>query len=380
MEQTEKKIFDYLSEHKEDIIADIMTLAAAESPTGDKAAVDACGKVLASLYHDRLGAVSEFVPQETAGNHLVTEYGEGGRTLMIAGHFDTVHAVGSVPLRREGNVLYGPGVTDMKGGLVMAIWALKAIRDLGLPLNKKIRFVNNSDEETGSKTSRPLLLEKAKDACACIVAEPATCPDGLIKASRKGNGRITIVTHGKAAHSGNNPGGGVDANVELAHQIIFIKGLSDYSEKGSTFSPNIISGGKATNIVSDHAEAIIDWRMGEVEDIERFKKIFAERKAVLPGASVEYNVTVGHPPLAENEPNLALYSLLLECAAGLELDIKRAKMVGGCSDGNDISAAGTPCIDGMGAVGNLIHNPGECAFLDYVVPRAALMASFILRV
>ncbi|MBQ9564176.1 MAG: M20/M25/M40 family metallo-hydrolase, partial [Synergistaceae bacterium] len=200
MKEQAKKIFDYLSAHREEIIADITELVQAESPTPDKAAVDRCGKVLAGLYKSRLDVTSQVLPQPEAGDNLVTEVGSGERTLLIVGHFDTVHPVGSVSIRREGDILYGPGVIDMKGGDVAAIWAAKALKELGIDTGKKILFVNNSDEETGSKGSHDLLLEKAKGACACIVPEPATCPDGKIKPSRKGGGQIKVKCYGKAAH------------------------------------------------------------------------------------------------------------------------------------------------------------------------------------
>ncbi len=379
MKENERKIFDYLTAHKEDMVADLVALTSAQSPTSDKAAVDGCGRVLARLYSERLGAVSQVVPRKEVGDCLVTEVGAGTDVLMIAGHFDTVHPLDSVPLRREGDVLFGPGVTDMKGGDVMAIWAVKALIDLGFDLGKKVRFVNNSDEETGSVHSRDLLLENAKESFACIVPEPATCPDGLLKASRKGNGEIRIRCFGRAAHSGNNPQDGVNANVELAHQIIFVQGLSNYGDAGSTFAPNIISGGKVDNVVSDYAECVVDWRMCVPEEIERVKKILDERKAVLPGSRVEFEINLGHPPLAVCDRNLALLSVVKGCASDLDMKIEAAPMVGGCSDGNDISSAGVPTIDGMGMVGNFIHNPNEQAFLAQFVPRTALMASFILR-
>ena len=209
MKELEKKIFDYLKAHEEDIIADIETLAKAESPTADKAACDACARVLAGLYKDRIGVTTELVPSEKSGDNLVSVYGEGDKTLLIVGHYDTVHPVGSVPLRREGNVLYGPGVCDMKGGDVMAIWALKALKELGVKLDKRVMVINNSDEETGSDNSRPLMLEKAKDCFACIVCEPAFGVEGKIKVARKGGGSIRIKCYGKAAHAGNNPADGV---------------------------------------------------------------------------------------------------------------------------------------------------------------------------
>ncbi len=381
MKDLEKKIFDYLKAREEDIIADIVTLAGAESPTKDKAACDACARVLAGLYRDRLGAVSRLIPSESGGDNIVTDLGEGDRTLLIVGHYDTVHPVGSVKIRREGRLLYGPGVTDMKGGDVMAIWALKALSDLGVKPDKRVTLVNNSDEETGSEHSRPLLLEKAKECFACVVCEPAFGADGKIKVARKGGGSVTIRCYGKAAHAGNSPADGVNANVELAHQIIFVQSLCDFGPGGSTFTPNkIVRGGTASNVISDYAEAVADWRMCVPEAVEAGRKIFAERKAVLPGARVEFDVRVGHPPMADNAENRALYAQLESCAADLDLRIERAGMIGGCSDGNDISFAGTPTIDGMGPVGDFMHNPGEVMFLDYLVPRTALLASFISRV
>ncbi len=380
MKELERRIFDFLSTHREDIVADLIALAKAESPTSDKAAADKCGQLLASLYRERLGAKPRFDRQTEVGDNLVTEIGSGERTLLIVGHFDTVHPIGSVPIRREGEILYGPGVTDMKGGDISVIWALKALKDLGVALDKKIVIVNNSDEETGSKHSRPLLLEKAKDACACIVAEPAAGIDGRIKVSRKGSGAITIRCWGKAAHAGSNPQDGVNANIELAHQIIFAESQSNYAPGGSTFTPNVIRGGSVDNVISDYAEARVDWRMCVPEEIERGRAIFARRGAVLPGARVEFEISLGHPPMAENEKNRALFALLRECCRDLDMNIEAAPMVGGVSDGNDISAAGVPTIDGMGVVGNFMHNPREQCFLDQIVPRAAMLASFISRV
>ncbi len=381
MKDLERKIFDYLKAHEEDVIADIVTLARAESPTKDKAACDACARVLAGLYRDRLGAETQIVPSERSGDNLVTVWGEGDKTLLVVGHYDTVHPVGSVKIRREGNVLYGPGVDDMKGGDVMAIWALKALKDLGVKPDKRVMLINNSDEETGSDFSRPLLLEKAKECFACVVCEPAYGTDGKIKVARKGGGSITIKCYGKAAHAGNNPADGVNANVELAHQIIFAQSQCDFGPGGSTFTPNmIVWGGTASNVISDYAEAIVDWRMCVPEAVEEGRKIFAERNAVLPGARVEFDVHVGHPPMADNEANRCLYAQLESCAADLDMHIERAGMIGGCSDGNDISFAGTPTIDGLGMVGDFMHNPNEHAFLDYLVPRCALLASFINRV
>ena len=380
MKPKEQKLRNYIADHKEEIIADIIRLVKAESPSRDKAAADACARELASLYHERLGARSQFVPNESVGDNLVTEIGDGSRTLMIVGHYDTVHPLGAVPIRREGDKLYGPGVTDMKSGDISVIWALKALRETGVALDKKILIVNDSDEEIMSHHSRALLLKKAQEAYACIIAEPAVRGSGKIKASRKGHAAITIKCWGKAAHSGSNPGDGVNANVELCHQVLFTESLSDMRPGGTTFCATVVSGGSRDNVVSDYAEAKVDWRVSSPEDLARFKKIFAERKAVLPGAKVEYDIVDLHPPFPDNEASRKLYAVLEGAAADLDMTIEAAHMVGGCSDGNFIAASGVPVIDGLGCVGNFMHTPQEELYLDSIVPRISLLASFISRV
>lgn len=378
MKEIERRIYDYLASHEEDIIADIERLCAAESPSNSKPDADKCARVLKDIYKERIGAESEIIPVEEVGDNLVTELGEGDRRLLIVGHYDTVHPVGAVKFRREGRILYGPGVTDMKGGDISVIWAIRALQELGIPLGKRITIVNNSDEETGSLNSRPLMLEKAKGAFACIVAEPAA-KGGLIKLSRKGGGGAFIKCYGKAAHAGLNPKDGVNANVELAHQMIYIQSQSDYDGVGTTFCPNIIKGGTASNVVCDYAEVEVDWRVCILSEVERVKKIFAEMKAVTEGARVECTVRVGHPPMELTDAGRALFATLEDCAADLDMEIKAAPMVGGCSDGNDISAAGVPTIDGMGTVGDGAHCLDEHIYLDHLVPRIALMSSFIAR-
>lgn len=378
MKTLEKEIFRYLEDHKEDMIEDILELVRAESPSSDKQAVDRCGEVLCSIYQRRLGVMPEVHEREKAGNVLCTEIGQGDKALLLLGHFDTVHKIGSVPVHRDDTCLYGPGVIDMKGGDIAIIWAMKALKELGIPTDKKVIVINNGDEEIGSGQSKGLILEKARECAACIVAEPAD-PEGKIKISRKGLARVHIRCRGKAAHSGNNPQAGINANIELAHQIIFIEGLSDY-DRGTTFSVNLISGGKVSNAVSDYADAVVDWRMCEDSELDRCAELFKEPKNYLEGAQVEYEIELGRPPYDMNEANLNLYHLAQEVAADFDMKIEAGERSGGGSDGNFTSNAGIPTIDGMGMVGNYQHNPKECLYLDELVPRVALLAGLIHRV
>lgn len=379
MQSAEKKIFDYLKAHEEEIIADIIRLMEAESPSRDKAATDACARVLADMYKERLGATSEIHPTEELGDHLRTTIGDGQKKILVVGHFDTVHPIGSVPISRDERYLYGPGVMDMKGGDVAVIWALKALREcgVGIPSDKKFVVVNNSDEEIGSRSSRDLLYESAQGAAACVIAEPSA--SGGYTTSRKGGGGIMIRVHGRAAHSGAALADGINANLELAHQILFFASLTEL-DKRSSFSPNIISGGRLGNVVSDHAEARIDWRMYTPDEEDRVKKIIADRKPVIEGAKVEFEARVGRPAFPETPGGAALFDIVCEAAAALDLTATKAPTSGGISDGNLISARGIPTIDGMGVVGELAHNPGERAPIDQLVPRMATLASFFTRV
>lgn len=379
MQGIEKEIYTYMESHKGDIISDIIELVEAESPSNDKAAADACGHVLENLYKRRLDVSPEIFPQNEVGDNLCTTFGSGERKILVLGHFDTVHPLKSVPIRQENDLLYGPGVSDMKGGDVIVIWALKALKDLGAPLDKQFVIVNNSDEEIGSFHSKDLILEKAAGCDACIVAEPADAKTGGVKLGRKGLGLVDIRCYGVAAHARNNLQDGVNANKELAHQLLFLEGLTDF-ERGTTFSVNRISGGKALNVVCDYAEATADWRITVPEEAQRIESILKERKPFLKGSRVEYESMIGRPPFPETPQNLALFDLLCRTAKAMDMNAVKVPMVGGGSDGNFVADAGIPTIDGMGVWGDLMHNPGEFLRLNELVPRAALLSAFFLRV
>ena len=379
MQAEEKRILDYLNEHRETIIGDIMTLAAAESPSSDKAAVDACAEVLRELYRKRLGEEPEVIPRETVGNCLRLRLGEGEKKLLLLGHFDTVHPIGSVPLHREGDVLYGPGVIDMKGGDVLIIWALKALKELGYPLNKRITVVHNGDEEIGSRGSREVIEAEAKDASACLVAETASSGPVMIKTARKGNVVITLRCTGKAAHAGNAPQEGINANIELAHQILFLEGLTS-PERNMTLSVTLIQGGTKANVVSDHAEATVCMRYPKKEDMEWVREQILARKPVLPGAGVEFEWMIGRPPMVPSARTRDLFRLAERIGEELTLEVKEAPIAGGVSDGNFVANLGVPTLDGLGAAGILAHTPGERLYIQELIPRGALLAGLIRQI
>lgn len=379
MQNLEKELQTYLSAHETEILADLEALVKAESPTLDKKAVDACGQVLQGLYKKRLGVTSQVLPAEERGDNLVTKWGNGPKKLILLGHFDTVHPIGALPLRREGNKLYGPGVIDMKGGLTAIIWALKALQELGLGMDKNVVIVNNGDEEKGSRTSRPIIEKEAEGAAACLVAEPADPYTGEIKTSRKGCGHINITCYGKAAHSGICPEKGINANIELAHQIITLEGQSDY-QGGTTYSVNLIQGGTVLNSVSDKAEAQVDWRVTRQEAVPETMAILDRMKPVLPGARLEVKATLNRPPLTETPESLKLFALYQQGAQAIGFTAKKAGMSGGGSDGNFTAGMGIPTLDGLGMVGDSQHTVNEVLYLDQMIPRIAALAALIERI
>ena len=378
-DHTEQKIYSYLKEHEEEILEDILTLVKAESPSTDKAAVDACAEVLRALYRKRLGETPEVIPREKSGNCLRLRLGKGEKKLMLLGHFDTVHPIGTVPIRREGDCLYGPGVIDMKGGDVLIIWAIKALRELGYPLNKRVTIVHNGDEEIGSRSSREVIEKEAEDSTACLVAETATDGPAQIKTARKGNVVIRVRCTGKAAHAGNSPQEGINANIELAHQILFLEGLTS-PERNMTLSVTLISGGTKANVVSDYAEATVCMRYPKTEDMDWVKEQILARKPVLPGAKVEFEWLVGRPPMEATAKTRELFRLAEVIGEELTLQVIEAPIAGGVSDGNFVANKGVPVLDGLGAPGPGAHNPQEHMIISQLVPRGALLAGLIRQI
>ena len=376
---TEQKIYFYLKEHEEEIVEDIITLVKAESPSTDKAAVDACAEVLRALYQKRLGEAPEVIPREKNGNCLRLRLGEGEKKVMLLGHFDTVHSLGSVPIRREGGRLYGPGVIDMKGGDVLIIWALKVLKDLGIPLGKRIAVVHNGDEEINSPGSQEIIMQEAKDSCACLLAETGLEGPIRIVTARKGEAVIRVHCTGKASHAGSAPQKGINANIELAHQILFLEGLTS-PERNTTLSVTLVNGGTRFNVVSDRAEATVCLRYPTKEERDWVREQLAARKPVLPGAGTDFDFQVGFPPMEPTPKTRELVRLAQEIGEDLGFPVGEAPLRGGVSDGNYISDMGVPVLDGLGASGADQHSPGEYMVISELVPRGALLAGLIRRI
>jgi glutamate carboxypeptidase len=348
-----------------------------ESPSDDKAAVDSMGAFLAEEF-ERLGGQITFYPQETAGNHLKAEFAGGpGKPVLLLGHFDTVWPLGTLakmPFRMEAGRAFGPGVYDMKAGIAMMIFALRALKEAGAA-HRPVTILLDTDEEVGSTTGRPVVETTAKDCEAVLVLEPSQGPQGHLKTSRKGVGDITIRVRGRASHSGVDFEKGQSAIVELARQLLEIVKFTD-SNRGITVNPGVIQGGTRSNVVAAEAWAEVDLRVVHAPDAALLEQKFAALKPFNPECSIEISGGMNRPPMERTEGTVRLFGIAREIAGSIGLEIAESS-TGGGSDGNFTSALGIPTLDGLGALGEGAHATNESVVIQQLPQRTALLAGLI---
>ncbi|RRN67731.1 M20 family peptidase [Peribacillus simplex] len=370
-------VSSYLEVHKQDMLDDLIEFVKKESPSYNKELVDECGTYLSQLFQKRLDVGYELIEEKKVGNHLKFTIGEGKPQILIIGHFDTVWKEGRLSLRKEGNKLYGPGILDMKGGIIQSLWAIKAIQELNLPLNKKIVFLCNSDEEIGSGASKKYIEEEAQKSDAVLVAEPAVAGSGALKTARKGTGSFVIKIWGRAAHAGNHHEEGINAIEELARQVIVLQELTNY-EKGTTVNVGTFTGGSGRNVVPEYAEAHVDLRVSTEEEARRVTDIILNLKPILKGINLEVTGGLNRPPMVKSEQTRELFECAQSIASELGMKLEEAS-VGGGSDGNFTAAIGVPTLDGLGSCGKGIHAEYEHIQIDTLPERASLFANLLLR-
>ncbi|MDI9219496.1 M20 family metallopeptidase [Pantoea sp. EA-12] len=371
-----KNIISYLQQHSGEILSDIKTLVAAESPSMNKAAVDRCGEVLQAIFAKRLGVDAEIDVQEKYGNHLKFTLGTGSEQTVVLGHFDTVWDEGELAIREEQGKLYGPGVLDMKAGLVQAIWAVRALQQQDLLAGKRIVFLCGSDEEVGSPSSSDWLSHHAMGSAQVLVVEPAVAGSGALKVARKGTGQYQVAITGLAAHAGNNPEEGISAVQEMAHQVLFLHGLNA-PERGTTVNVGIAQGGNRVNVVADKAVLGIDTRVTSEEEAQRIHAEITQLQPHLPGIKLEVSGAQSRPPMRQSAESLVLMQRAQSVAQQLGFTVE-GKSVGGGSDGNFTAALGIPTLDGLGATGAGIHARHEHIQIADIPARAALVAGLIM--
>lgn len=368
----------WLDAHREDMVADLAAYTSQGSASDDPEALDACLGWLRRWLDERLGApdAEETLARTEAGDILVRHYpardatAHDARPVLLLGHYDTVWPTGTLdawPFRRDGDRVTGPGVFDMKAGLVQAVWALRALDALGLP-RPVCTLMLNGDEETGSFASREAIVEEARDSRLAMVFEAAA--DGAIKTARKGVGLFTVTVTGVEAHAGLDPTAGASAVDELAHQMLRLAELRD-PEAGTSLNVGVVEGGARSNVTAGRAVGRIDVRVASAAEQRRITKALADLRPVYGRTKVEVTGDWNRPVFERTEEVAALAGLARRCAALLGHDLREAS-VGGASDGNFVLAAGTPVLDGMGAVGSGAHARSENASVSGMVERAAL--------
>jgi glutamate carboxypeptidase len=353
------------------ILADIETLVRCESPSSVRDAVLKCSDLVAAVGERCLGTAPELLVVDDCP-HLRWRFGSGPPRVLVLAHHDTVWPLGSLkthPFSVTDGVLRGPGCFDMKAGLVLALHALAV---LGVP--NGVTLLVTGDEELGSPSSRALIEEAAAGCRAALVLE-ASADGGALKTARKGVSLYQVRAVGRAAHAGLEPERGVNATVELAHQVLAVASLSDAS-LGTTVTPTALSAGTVSNTVPAAGAFAVDGRMWDVAEQARVHAAMSSLLPAVPDAVLQISGGPNRPPLPASS-SAGLFSLASSIALDLGLPPLTAAAVGGASDGNFTAGVGTPTLDGLGAVGGGAHADHEHVLIDALPGRAALLAALI---
>jgi glutamate carboxypeptidase len=375
-----KELLNILKPRLPEMLATLRRLVLAESPSFEKTAADRCCGLLETEWRKH-GARVERLTQKLRGDHLrITWWPHKSRPagqLLVLGHYDTVYSKGTLakmPFRVSVGKAYGPGIFDMKAGLVQALFAFGALKNSAARLPKRLVFLWTSDEEIGSESSRQLIESEARRSDVVFVLEPALGPWGLLKTARKGVGEAEIIVQGRASHAGLAPEEGINAVHELARQITRIEKWND-PRRGITVNADLIEGGTRTNVIAESARAVLDLRALHFADMRRIEKRLHALRPILRGARLEVRGGFDRPPL-ERKSGAALFARAKSLAARMGLPLGECT-AGGGSDGNFTAALGIPTLDGLGAVGDGAHSTSEHILINTMPARAALLAALL---
>jgi glutamate carboxypeptidase len=350
------------------LVEDLAALVSCESPSGDLAAITRCADVVDDLAVRRTATAAERV---VADGQLHLRWAFGRPRVVLVGHLDTVWPLGTLgrwPFEVDGDRVTGPGVFDMKAGLVQLFAALESLDDLD-----GVGILVTSDEEVGSTTSQPLIEETCRDARAVLVLEPSA--DGALKIARKGVGMFRVEVTGRAAHAGLEPERGINATVEAAHQVLAAAALGR-ADLGTTVTPTVVTAGTTVNTVPALARVAIDVRAETADELRRVETALQSLAPQLPGVGLKVVTASLRPPL-ERRHSAELFERAQRHAVRIGLGSIDGVGVGGGSDGNLTAALGVPTLDGLGAVGGNAHAEGEWASIGAMPERTALVAALV---
>lgn len=358
------------------LIEQLRALVEVESPSDEPAAVNRVNDLVAELAIQIGGRVKRH-GQTKFGDVMELRFGpkrSKQKPILLLGHLDTVWPIGtlsSMPWQEKAGRLWGPGVLDMKAGVMMALTALGSLRELGN--NRPVTLLLNSDEEVGSTVSRPVTERLALQSAAVFVLEPA---QGLAyKTARKGVGQYDLHVTGVAAHSGVDFARGRSAILEMARLIETLSGFTDLS-RGRTVNCGVVRGGTRSNVIAAEAWAEVDVRIARSSDAARVEKLFRTLKVTDPDCSLTITGGLNRPPMERTPSTITLFKQARALAVRLGFTLDEAT-TGGGSDGNFTSALGVPTLDGMGAVGDGAHAAHESIVIEHLLPRTILLAAMI---
>lgn len=372
----------------ESFLSDLKTIVNIDSGTYTKAGIDHVAAYLQERFHT-FGFSTYFEKQQEYGDHLVATH-EGnnpnGPRILLIGHMDTVLPDGDAQLRpftiskRNGmQIATGPGVLDMKSGLLIGMYGLHLLIAANQANYRHVTCFWNSDEEIGSPSSKPLIQELARQHDAVIVLEPGRAI-GSVVSSRRGSGQYRMTVRGLAAHAGVEPQNGRNAIHELAHKVLALQAING-TISGVTLSVGIIRGGERTNVVPDSAYCEMDVRVSDTRGLQAIEAAMHKvaAKTYIDGTQTTLSGGMRSMPFEKSKRNEPL--ILKAKEVGSELGLKIQDLgSGGASDANNTAAIGIPTIDGFGAGGGLAHNSGEYIELDYLPTRIALLAGLVQRI
>lgn len=380
-------LLDIAGGHREDFVEALRTMVNIDCGSYSPAGVDRVADLCEARFRSHGWEVERrpHVPSDgepQLGDLVIgTLRGSGGPRVLLVGHMDTVFDDGTVserPFRIDGSIARGPGVSDMKGGLLTGFYATQVLQEAGFDAFEHITYVCNPDEEIGSPYSGPVIRELAPRHDTAFVLEGARA-NGDIVSARKGITDYTITLQGRAAHAGVEPEKGCNALLEAAHKIIAFQDLNGRWPE-VTVNVGVARGGTRTNVVPERCVLQIDLRSPELATLEEAEaeidRICAS--SVVEGVSIQVDRHGWHRPMEKRDGGARLARIAIDVASELGFSLTDAS-TGGASDANTTSAAGTPTIDGLGPIGGDDHAPDEWLDLESVVPRIALLAGIITR-
>jgi glutamate carboxypeptidase len=374
-----KVILRHVEKKEEWIRHTLRELVQQESPSEDQEAVNAAMAIAEHWAREQKASVKR-CRQSKFGDVLELRFGPSrsqNKPILILGHLDTVWPVGTLvkmPWREAEGRYWGPGVLDMKAGIVMALAALNTLQEIGLA--RPVTMLINSEEEVGSPVSRAITERLALQSAAVFVLEPA---QGLAyKTARKGVGHYNVQVTGVGAHSGVDFERGHSAILELAKLVPTISNFTNLERK-LTVNCGVFAGGTRSNVVASHAHAEVDVRIAKASDAAHVEKLFRGLKVSDPQCQLTITGGINRPPMERKAGTIALFKKARALAAEIGFVLEEAA-TGGGSDGNFTAALGVPTLDGMGAVGDGAHAAHESVLIEHLMPRTALLAAMIASV